>query len=159
MDKIMTNTNYEHTQRGEGKIPAGHTALFKSDFLHDPFNYDTWNVLSEIADKIPSTCRDWGNLTESARQTANLEYAVNLGMLEHASQAHVELRKIEGSDNKYEFVSTACEMESMEIIRHFPMHFVTVDTEDEIFNVKSIELQEETEDYFLIKIEKDKDFP
>ena len=155
----MTKTNYEHTQRAEGKIPASHTALLKSDFFHNPFNYDAWDVLSNIADKIPLSSRNWGDLSESARQTANLEYAVNLGMLEHASQAYIQLREIEGSDNKYEFISSTCEMESMEIIRHFPMHFVTVDTEDEIFNVKSIELQEETEDYFLIKIEKDKDFP
>ena len=156
----MSDTSYEHQRRGIGRELMHHTALLKSDFtLGWGPDAGHWDVLSGIADELPPSGRDWSPMAATKSDMADLDYALHLGMLELAAEIGFGLHPIEGSEGQYEFVGSASDIEHMEIIRHFPMHFFGVHGEEDYYAAKSIEIAEETDDYFLIKITKDKNFP
>jgi hypothetical protein len=151
----MSETSYEHQRRGIGRELMYHTALLKNDFtLGWGPDAGHWDVLSGIADELPPSGRDWGPIATTKSDMADLDYALHLGMLELAAEITLGLYPIDGKEGQYEFVGTACDIAHMEIVRHFPMHFIVMHGEDDIYPAKSIEIHEETDEYFLVKIKK-----
>ena len=155
----MNEVNYDHKVRGDGSRPYMHSAIIKSDFELNDWSEEPWEVLSNIADKIPSSDRDWETITDSTRERANLDYAVNLGMLEAMAGLRMYIQKIEGSDNQYEFLLVHSDMDCVEIERYLPMDFVTIKAPSDYQFPAAMELQEETDDYIILKITKSKDYP
>ena len=155
----MNEVNYEHKVRGNGSKRYMHSAILKSDFEVNLFSHAGWEILSQIADKMPRSGRHWETVTDSVRESANLEYALNLGMLEAMTDLRLNIQRIEGSENQYEFVAVYCDMDDMEIVRHVPMDFVTVRAPSDYQFPVAMELQEETDDYIILKITKSEDYP
>lgn len=157
----MSETSYKHEVRGDGKKAHLHTALLKSDFEMSWRSDLPWEVLSSIADKVPASGRDWATITDSTRETANLDYAVNLGILEAMSDLRLTIKEIKGSEGKYEFFLTYDDLSDgvVSVERHLPMHFATIDAPSDLKNIETMEIQEETDDYIILKITKDKNYP
>ena len=157
----MSEASYEHEVRGDGKKAHLHTALLKSDFEMSWRSDLPWEVLSSIADKIPASERDWTNATDSNREISNLDYAVNLGILEAMSDLRLTIKEIKGSEGNYEFFVSYHDMCGgvVNVERHLPMHFATIDAPSDLKNIETMEIQEETDDYVILKITKDKNFP
>ena len=157
--KRMSEVNYKHEVRGDGSKRYMHSAILKSDFGANSFSSASWEILAEIADKVPRSDRHWETVTDSVRESANLEYALSLGMLEAMTDLRLDIQRVEGSENQYEFVAVYCDMDGMEIIRHMPMDFVTIKAPSDYQFPAAMELQEETDDYIILKITKNEDYP
>jgi len=157
----MEQTSYEHEVRGDGKKAYLHTALLKSDFEMSYRSDLPWEVLSGIADKIPASERDWAAISGSTREIANLDYAVNLGILEAMSDLRLTIQRVEGSKDQYEFFVSYHDMGDgvVNVERHLPMHFATIKAPSDTQGIEAMEIQEETDEHIIIKITKDKNFP
>jgi len=155
----MKNGSYKHEIRGDGKRSFQHTASLSADFHTFNYHDGAWLILSEIADKIPSDEREWGKLTDSMREEANLNYAVNLGMLEAIADTMIELRPMKGNSNKYEFVLQSGGAESLNVERHVPMWLVDISAPSDLCKPKEMEVIEDTDDYMILKITKSEEYP